>query len=333
MASTQDASIGVEQETTYKTGVTPTRWVEYVDEDLDWDKNPKVGKGLRVGGRVARSARRVVPTAAGAGGVTYELTSKGLGKHFDSGFGASTVTLVGGSTWQHVFTLGDTPKSQTVQKGLPEAGGTVDAYTFLGAMIAQMDFAFPNSDIGTVKFTYDIGDIATATGYAAPSYPTSPSLFHFANWSVSTGVLTAPTTTTLAAMATPITDFRDASVSINNNLRTDRYNGGGGGRKSKPLPGLREISGSCTVEYDSTTFRDAVLGDTPMGLLFQYTGGALTTGVETIQLVLPEVKFDKELAKTNGTDLITQSMAFSVLDNLTAAQPVWLVIRTSDAAL
>jgi hypothetical protein len=80
VASTQDCSVGVEQEATYKTGVTVTRWVEYVDEDLDWNKNPKVGKGLRVGGRVARSARRVVPTADGGGGVTYELTSKGLGK-------------------------------------------------------------------------------------------------------------------------------------------------------------------------------------------------------------------------------------------------------------
>jgi hypothetical protein len=85
------------------------------------------------------------------------------------------VTLVGGTTFQHVFTLGDTPKSLTVQKGLVEAGGTVDAYTFLGAMIAQMDFAFPNEDIGHRQVHLDIGDITTATAYAAPSYPATPS--------------------------------------------------------------------------------------------------------------------------------------------------------------
>jgi hypothetical protein len=333
MASTQDASVGCEQESTYRTGVTPTRWVEYLDETLDWGKNVKQGKGLRVGGRYARSARRVVPSADGGGDIIFELTSKGLGKYFDSGFGSSTVTLVGGSTWQHVFTTGDAPKSLTVQKGLPEAGGTVDAYTFLGAMIASMEFGFPNDDIGTVKFGTDIGDITTATGYAAPSYPAGPNLYHFANWSISTGTLTAPTTTALASMATPVADFRDATVLINNNLRVDRFNGGGGGRKTKPLPGQRDGTGTVTVEYDSTTFRDAVLNETPMGLLFQYTAGALSTGVETIQLVLPECKFDSELAKTNGTDLINQAMKFTFLDNLTAAQPVWLVIRTSDAAL
>jgi hypothetical protein len=60
-----------------------------------------------------------------------------------------------------------------VQKQLVEAGGTIDPYTFLGAMIAQMDFTFPNQDIGTVKFTYDIGDITTAHGAAALVYPAS----------------------------------------------------------------------------------------------------------------------------------------------------------------
>jgi hypothetical protein len=333
VATTQDCSIGVAQETTYKTGVTVTRWLEYTDESLDWNKSIKQGKGLRVGGRVARSARRVVPTADGGGDVSFELTSKGLGPWLDSALGTSAVTLVSGTTYQHNFTLGDSPKSLTLQKGLVEAGGTVDAYTFLGCMISQLELTFANDDIGMAKFSVDAGDLTTATAYATPSYPASPSLFHFGNWSITTGTLTAPTTTALASMASTVADFRDASVSINNNLRTDRFNGGANGRKAKPLVGLREISGSCTVEYDSTTFRDAVLNDTPMGLLFQYTGAALSTGVETIQVVLPEVKFDTELAKTNGTDLITQSMKFQVLDNLTAAQPIWVVIRTSDAAL
>jgi hypothetical protein len=59
VASTQDCSVGFVAETTYKTGVTVSRWVEYLDESLDWNKNIKQGKGLRVGSRVARSARRV----------------------------------------------------------------------------------------------------------------------------------------------------------------------------------------------------------------------------------------------------------------------------------
>lgn len=333
MVTTQDASVGFSQETVYKTYVAPTRWLEYTDESLDFNKTVKQGQGLRVGGRVARSARRVVPIADAGGDVSYELTSKGMGILLDAALGSSTSTLVSGSTWQQVFTLGDTPKSLTVQKGLPELGGSVDAYTFLGAMIAQLELTFANADIGMAKFTLDCGDLSTSQGYVAPSYPATPSLYHFANWTITTGTLTAPTTVALASMVTAVADFRDASVVINNNLRNDRFNGGGAGRKSKPTVGLRGITGTATVEYDSTAFRDLVLNDTPMGMILQYTGAALSTGVETIQIVLPEVKFDSEIAKTNGTDLITQSMAFTVLDNLTAAQPIWIVIRTSDAAL
>lgn len=333
MATTQDASVGFAQETVYGTYVAPTRWLEYTDESLDWNKNIKQGQGLRVGGRVARSARRVVPNADGGGDYNLELSSKGLGILFDAALGSSTVTLVAGTTYQHVFTLGDTPKSLTIQKGLPQVGGTVDAYSFLGAMVQSLEMTFANNDIGMSKFNFDCRDLTTAQTYAAPSYPAGPNLFHFANWSITTGALTAPTTTALASMPTPVADFRDASVALNNNLRNDRFNGGANGRKAKPTVGLREITGTATVEYDSTTFRDNVLNETPMGLLLQYTGGALSTGVETIQVVLPEVKFNSELAKTNGTDLITQSMQFAVLDNLTAAQPIWVVVRTSDAAL
>ena len=111
------------------------------------------------------------------------------------------------------------------------------------------------------------------------------------------------------------------------------FNLGGGGRKSRQLVGLREISGSIDVEYTDAVFRDAVLNDTPMSLLPQFTGGALSTGVETLQLVLPEVKFDNALPTSNGADLSVPSLNFAVLDNLTAAQPLWVVQRTADTAL
>src|SRR4051812_45825383 len=111
MSTTQDCALVCEQESTYRTFVTPTRALEYVDEDLDWNKNPKWGRGIKATRRMMRTARRTVPSAQGQGSATFELMSKGLGKYFDSGFGTSSVTLVGGTTYQHVFTLGDTPKS------------------------------------------------------------------------------------------------------------------------------------------------------------------------------------------------------------------------------
>ena len=333
MATTQDASIGLAVETTYGTSVTPSRFLEFTDESLTFNKNIKQGAGLRVGGRVARSARRVIPSADASGDVTLEATSKGMGMVWQACLGSGSSTLVSTGVYQQVFTLGDTPPSLTVQKGLPQAGGTVDAYTFLGAMVSQWTFNFPNADIATLQFSLDAKDVTTATAYAAPTYPTSPTLFHFAGGSISTGTLTAPTTTVLASGATPLADVRGGSVQVNNNLATDRLNFGGGGRKTKPTVGLREITGSLTVEYDTTSWRDAVLQDTPMNLVLTFTGSALTTGNETLQVVIPEIKFDSPLSQANGTDLITTDLSFVGLDNLTAAQPIWVVTRTSDAAL
>jgi hypothetical protein len=332
MATPQDASIGYGVESTYNTGVTPTRWSEFTDEDLDWSKTIVQGKGLRVGARVARSGRRVIPTAMGAGSWTEELYSKAMGLKLQAAFGTGVSTLVAGTTFQELFTFGDTPNSLTVQKGSPEVGGTVDAQTFTGCMVDSLELNFPNADIATAKLNLDICNLVTATGYAPPSYVATPSQFHFGNLTVASGTLTPPTATALASGLTVIGDVRDAAVTIDNNL-SQRFNGNGTGRKSKPTVGLRAITGKVTVEYDVTTWRDAVLNETPMNLIFTYTGAALSVGVETFQVVIPEVKFDSELPKTNGTDLITQSMAFEGLDNLVATQPIWIVIRTSDSAL
>lgn len=334
MTTTQDCALLVKKETTYKTGVTPDRSFEFVDESFDWDKNVVQGQGLRVGSRVARSARRVVPTAQGGGDFTLEAISKGMGYLWELALGTGTSTLVSGSTYQQVFTLGDTPPAATIQKQMIQADGTVGAITFLGCMVAGWEFACDNGGIATFKPSWDIGDITTGTAAATNTLPASANLFHFANGTISTGTLTAPTSTALASATTSsLASVRSFSVSVNNNLTGDRFNFGGAGRKDKPTVGLREISGSIVVEYNSATFRDAVIAETPMCLILTLSAAALSAGNETVQIVLPEVKFDNELPKANGTDLITQSMNFTVLDNLTAAQPIWVVTRTADTAL
>lgn len=333
MPTLQDSSITFGVESTFKVGVTPTRAVEFVDSGLDWKKGTKQGQGLRVGTRVDRSARRTNPTAEGSGPFTAEALSKGQGLLWQALMGTSVSTLVSGSTYQQVHTLGE-PSSLTIQETLVEAGLTLDPITFLGCMADSFEFSFPNGDIAQIKPNWDIADLTTATAYAAPSYPAEPcNLFHFANGSISTGAITAPTTTALASAATPTANIRGGSIQVSNSLVNDRQNFGGAGRKAKQLRGLRKITGKLDIEYDSTTYRDMMINDTAMSLLVQFTGGALSTGVETLQVVLSEIKFDSELPKPNGTGLTIQSMAFTALDNLTAAQPMWVVQRTADNAL
>ena len=54
MTTMQDCSIGLAKETTYGTGVTPTKFPEFLDESLAWNPTFVQGAGMRVGSRVAR---------------------------------------------------------------------------------------------------------------------------------------------------------------------------------------------------------------------------------------------------------------------------------------
>jgi len=327
MTTPQDCSVGLGVESVYGTAVARTRWFEFLDESFNFVKNVKQGVGLRVGSRVARSGRRVVASAEGSGDLTIEAVTKGLGLLWQLGLGSGTSTLVSAGLYQQVFTLGDVMPSATIQKGIPRADGTVDAYTFTGCMVESLTIDCPNADNVKVKTSWNAKDMTTATAYTAPSYATGPSVFTFAHGAVYSGALTAPTATALGSAATPVASIRSGSITIKHNLKTDRYNCGGGGRKEKPFAGVREISGSLVAEYADTAFRDAIVNDTSMTLVKTFTSGA-----DALQIVIPDVRFDGDIVKAS-TDLAMQELKWTGLDGLTAAQPIWIVCRTADTAL
>lgn len=327
MTTPQDCSVGLGVESVYGAAVARTRWFEFLDESFNFVKNVKQGVGLRVGSRVARSGSRVVASAEGSGDLTIEAVTKGLGLLWQLGLGSGTSTLVSAGLYQQVFTLGDVMPSATIQKGIPRADGTVDAYTFTGCMVESLTIDCPNADNVKVKTSWNAKDMTTATAYTAPSYATGPSVFTFAHGAVYSGALTAPTATALGSAATPVASIRSGSITIKHNLKTDRYNCGGGGRKEKPFAGIREISGSLVAEYADAAFRDAIVNDTSMTLVKTFTAGA-----DVLQIVIPDVRFDGDIVKAS-TDLAIQDIKWTGLDGLTAAQPIWIVCRTADTAL
>jgi hypothetical protein len=357
VATFQDASIGVTAaiagETAYRTYTAATRGFEFNDESIDWQKNVKQGKGLRVGGRVARTGRRQVPTAAGGGDLTMEIVNKGMGVLWNAAFGTSTAaqfTTTG--AYQQTYTLGDTPPSISVMKGIPRVDqSTVDAYTFLGCMVDSFEITIPNDDIPTVKFSLDAGDLVTSfqatspQAYASPTYATGITNFNGAQVTAQLGgTLTAPVAATpVAASSTGATaaNVRNFSLSVKNNLATDRYNFTGGiapagaGRKSKPTVGLREITGKMTVEYDSSTWANNFVNDTSFPLLITVAGSQISASgkFEGLQIALPDVRIDSDLPNASQGGLITVDLSFTVLDNLTAAQPIYFVYTTADATL
>lgn len=335
MTSFQDASIGFGPETTFGTIATPTRWLEYISESFDLKKTIKQGQGLRVGSRVGRSGRRVVVTREAGGAVTIEAISKGMGLWLQNLIGAATATLVSGTTYQQVFTLADVMPMFTLQRGLPRVDGTVAAHTFSGCTAKSVEFDFKTADLVQIKADIDARDLSTITSYTSPTYAAGASLFSFAGATITTGALTAPTTTALATSPTSLAMVRGGSVKIDHKLTDNRFNAGGAGLKSRQPVGLREVSGKLTIEHDNTfDFVAAINAETPMNLILTCaTPVALSAGFETLQIVIPEIKLDGSLPQTNGTDLITHDVTFQGLDNLGATPPITVILRTSDVAL
>lgn len=336
MSNFQDASVGIGVEGTFKTYQAPTRFYEFTDESLDWKKTIKQGQGLRVAGRVPRAGRRVYVAGMGQGDITMEVPSKGLGLLLQALLGTSASTLVSGSTFQQTHALGDTLGSLTIQKGIPQVSGTVDAYSYLGCMGTGFELSMAQNGLLILKSSFDVADITTAQGLAAVSYPASPvNLFGMQNATIQLGgTVTMPTTTAIGSTTSPVSaSVRSFQLTYDNNLTTDRFLFGGAGRKAKSTVGVRNgIKGKLTVEYDQTTLRDLFLNDTATSLIFTVTAGALSTGNETFQVVLPSIYLEGDIPNSNQGDLITTDIEFTLTDDLSRA-PITIVTRTADAAL
>lgn len=339
MTTQLDCSIGFKKETTFGTAVTVDRFLEFTEETLDYDRQFTQGAGLRPGARVARSARRVMTRDGAAGDITLEVPTRGLGSFLEALLGVGTSTQVSGALYQQLFTLTKTDyqPSLTIQKGIPRLGAdTVDAYTYRGAVASGFEFTMGNSELLTLKSSWSIRDVVTDVAYATPSYPVTD-LFSFTGAALTVGgSVTVPTATALATGGTTVANVRDFAFSSEQGHDSNGYNIGSLGKRSRrPAVGMAQLSGKLTAEYDSTTFRDAVRDQTSMALVATFQGPTdITSGnPATLQIVVPDIRFEGELPKSNGGDVIAQSLDFTGFDGLVAAHALYIAVRTADTAL
>jgi hypothetical protein len=337
-----DASIGLATETTYGTIVTPNHWVEFVSETIDWNPTFTPAVGMRIGRVVQAADRRVLTKEESGGDIETSLWYKSLGILFNSALGTATSTLISGSGYQQLFTptTSDYLPSYTIQKGIPPlGGGSLTPQTYAGMVCSGFEITAGNAGIPTVKFTYGGKSMDTSTGLTAASYVATNQPWSFVQGQiVAGGTLTVPTTTALATMASPTltADIRDFSFTWSNELDTNGFNFGSSGQRTrKPALGERKGTGSITVEYDGTLWRDAFRNQTDLSLLLTYTGTtAISSGVfPTFQLAIPDIRLNGEMPKPNAGDVITQTIPFDVLDNRSAASPVYVAIVTPETAI
>jgi len=317
------AQLGIVTETTYGTAVTVTRFYEFNNENLKYEKKTVVGMGLRAGGQLPRSQRRVVTTTSASGDFELDLPTRGLGLLLGHATGtlASPVTTSTG-VYTYTFTLADSyGKSMTVEAGVPQYGGTVLSKKLAGAKVSQFELSCANGDIAKGKFSID-ASVFTMTGSpATASYALQGSVFHFAQ-----GAITID--------GSSVANIKDFTVTVNNTLKTDRFNLGASGVKAEQtIGGFRTISGSMTAEFTDSVLLNKFLTDSSAGIVVTFTGSTIaSTYKETLSITIPAAKFNADTPNVSGPGVVDLAMTFDAFDDGTN-QPMTIVYVSADSAL
>ena len=317
------SQLGIATETTFNNSVTVTRFYEFTSENLQYNKKTAVGMGLRAGGQLPRSQRRVVVTTDAGGDIVLDLPTRGLGLLLSHAMGTtpSAVTTTTG-VYSYTFTLGDVyGRSLTAQVGVPQYGGTVTPKTISGAKIQSWEISAPNAGIATGKFTLDGASFTTSTSLATASYSPISNLFHFAQGAI-----------TVAGSS--VVNIKDFTLTVDNTLKQDRYNLGNAGIKAEQvINGFRKVSGKMTAEFTDTTLLNAFLADTTTALVLTFTGAVIAGGQnEKLTITIPAAKFNADTPNVAGPGVIDLAMTFDAYDDGTN-QPLTIVYQTADSAL
>jgi hypothetical protein len=340
MTTQLDSSIGIKKETVYGTAVTVDRFPEFISESFEWKPSNMVGRGLRQGSRVSRVERRVLGRNWVEGDLELEACARGIGLFWEALMGTATSTQISaGPAYQHLFTLTNTDPmpSYTIQKGVPLMnGGAVQPHTFAGAVCTRGSISAATGEVVKLRTSWNAKSVDTATAYAAPSYiTTGQELFNFFQGAITVGgVVTNPTTTALASGGTSVANVLDFSLDIDNKLDANGFAFGSGGKQARrPHLGYTEITGKLTAEFDAVTYRDLYLNNTAVALTLTFTTATLlqATVFNTLQIVIPNLKFDGELPKAVTDGVVKLDLGFTVLDGGTVGvAPVYVVMRNLD---
>ena len=317
--------LGIKKESSFNTAVTVDRFYEFNSEATKYTKNTVVGQGLRSGGLTPRANRRVVTTFAGEGDFEVDLATRGLGLLLSLATGSVPSGTLANGAYSYTFVAEDLiSDSFTTQVAVPQYGGTLTYKTLTGCKISSFELSVGAGDIAKGKFSLDSAGFTTGSSTSAtPAYTNfaTTNLFQFAQ-----GAITDNVSTTYA-------NIKDFTLTVDNSLKTDRYNLGSVGAKAEQIiNGFRAISGKVTAEFTDTVLLDKFMADTTAGLKLTFTGGTIGTTTELLSITLPACKFDGDVPMVSGPGVIDVSFGFTVYDDGTNA-PFTIIYRTLDSSL
>lgn len=314
------AQLGFKAESTYGTGVTVDRFVEFVSESLKLDISRNESKGLRSGQRLQRFDHWAAGKRSASGDIEFEVANKGFGLLLTTmGLGAVTTTA-DGAGYKHRGTIGDLyGDMMTIQVGRPDVSGTVQPFSYLGCKIAEWELSQDIDEFLKLTTKIDARDETTVTALATATAPSVTELFHWGGFSM-----------TVAGASFEPTSFK---VSCNNGLKTDRHHLRGATLKKEPIEEkMREITFEMDGEFESLTAYNRYVNGTDTAIVATWvcTSTYDTAKPFKIVLTMEGTRWDGETPVVGDAGVLAQPMKGVVLDDATS--PTFtLDYYTSDA--
>jgi hypothetical protein len=334
--------------------------LEIRSETLEMVKTTVQGQGLHAGGLYDRAKRRVLTNYDVNGGFVMDLQTRFIGNLIQAmvgsyGYAGATPTQIGVTGIYKSVHWPTSPGLQghslCFQKGVSTVdGGVVEPLTYVGVKLTDWEVAVSTGALAQLTINIDGRNELAGAGNSDPLNGSVPPLatfntvpgtglglseFHFRQATIFTGGTPTVASGVVSLVgATAAANVQSASVKQAVSLDTGRYFLGSAGFKAEQLEnGFRSITGQLMVDWlSSEAMYNAFAADTTTSLQITLTGATVSTSNYLFDIIVPNIKLDGESPKVAGPQLVSQTVAFTGLDD-EATTPIQVTYQTEDTTL
>ena len=339
------SQIGIAQEVTPGTPVTPSRFYEYDSETLSLKRKVMQGGGLRPDKTYDRASRRYVTQRDVQGDISLDFPTKGAGlllANMLGSFATVATQLAATAAWRQVHVPGPfTGKALTIQKGVPRTDGTVEAYTYPGCKITTWQLDCAQSDLLKLKVSVDAMDELTTASTPAglalgtASYSAAQGDFTFVQGALLSGGTpsTAAGVTTISG-GTPVAGVNSVSIMGSAPVNNSRFFLGSATKAEQIQNAYATITGSMVCEFTNRALYDQYRADASAAISLTFTGPIIAAAnAYTLQILMPVAFLEDGASPAVGSaDIVTQTIPFTGLDDGTNP-PMQIIYITTDVAV
>lgn len=313
----RNAQLGVAEETTYGTLVTPARFYEFRSEGLQNTINRIESQAIRKGDRLLRSDRWAPGQQSVAGDIAAEIAYKSFGLWFKHAFGSVATSQPDATNnpdvYEHLFTLGDLEQhSLTAQIGLDDVP---KAYT--GVVVTSWSIEVSNDGFAVLTLSLAGREEDLSASLATVSYPA--------------GLVLLPFTHASLDIAGSAMQVSQANIQCDNQMATDRYALGSGLMRRPAEVERRAVTGSVEADFDSLTDYNRYINGTESKLSLSFVGPAIDPNYNYELAITVNARYDGQTPTVGGFEEIRQPLDFKAVDPDDGTASFELLYRTDDA--